>query len=514
VARGTLLELISSSLRKNAARTALVYEAQRVSYAELDHATARAAERLRSAGARPGDRVVLLLSNGLEYPIYDIAILRLGAAKVPCNDMLSAPDIAYVLEHCDARLLVVDEQLRQLAEAAVAATSGAPPIVLAESSTTLLGASEDTSMKDDCTDSVAPDDTAVVFYTGGTTGRPKAVVHTQRSLASNMLSTIIEAEIGRDDRLLLTTPLPHAAGMFTMATLVRGATAVITRRFDVEQALETIETHRITWTFLVPTMLYRILESGLTDRYDHSSLRTIQYGAAPIDPQRLTEAIETFGPAFIQLYGQTECPNFATTLTKQDHLDAATDPELLLSCGRSVMMAEVSVRGETGAALDAGEVGEVCIRSPYTMEGYLGDPGATAERFFDRWLRTGDLGTLDHDGYLFLKDRRSDMVISGGMNVYSAMVERVLAEAPGVERAAVIGVPDRDWGEAVHAIVTVSDTTIDGAEILAYCRDRLARYMRPKSIEIVEEIPLTPYGKMDKKALRAPHWQGRSRGIS
>jgi fatty-acyl-CoA synthase len=505
----TLRDLVASSLADNARRLALVCDDERLTYEELDRASLQAALDLRDAGVEPGDRVALLVANGLEYPVYDLAVLRAGAVKIPLNDMLAPADAAFPLEHSGARVLVVSPGLAALGDAARETLSRPPPMLTVKPVAQLLAEAGE----GDLDVAIGPDDFAAIYYTGGTTGKPKAIVHSQRNLAVNMLSTVVEAEIGRDERLLLATPLPHAAGVFTLAGLVRGATVVIERRFDVDRVLAAIAAHGITWTFMVPTMIYRVLDAPALARTDHGSLRTVLYGAAPIRPDRLAQAVDVFGPAFIQLYGQTECPNFATTLSKRDHVSTDAKPEILTSCGRPCLMAQVTIRDEEGRALPAGEVGEVCVRAPYTMTGYLDDPDATATRFFGDWLRTGDLGELDADGYLYLKDRRNDMVISGGMNVYSSMVERVVGECPGVAQAAVIGIPDPDWGEAVHAVVTVRSPDLAEEDVIAYCRDKLAGYMRPKSVEIVDEMPLTPYGKMDKKRLRARHWEGASRQI-
>ena len=505
----TLKALIDRALVENGPRTALVCGASSLSYRDVDRASRAAARELRALGAGHGDRVALLLPNGLEFPVYDLAVLRTGAVKVPLNDMLAAGDVAYALQHSGARVVVVGAPLAPLADAALSLLDS-PPARLDATDAAALASRDDVLAGDP----VAPGDAAAVFYTGGTTGRPKGVVHSQRGMALNQIATMLEAEVGRDERMLLTTPLPHAAGLFTLAGLLRGATVFIARRFDAGETLTAIEEHGITWTFMVPTMIYRVLDAPGLDDADVTTLRTVLYGAAPIDPDRIVRALEVFGPAFIQLYAQTECPNFATTLSKGDHARAGARPELLWSCGRPVLMAEVTVRGDDGVELPADAVGEVCIRAPYTMDGYLGDPDATASRFFGAWLRTGDVGAFDGEGYLYLKDRRSDMVISGGMNVYTAVVERVVAAAPGVAQAAVIGVPDDDWGEAVHAVVTAGTGPISEDAVLAHCRVQLAGYMRPKSVAVVDALPLTPYGKVDKKALRAPHWAGRSRQIS
>jgi fatty-acyl-CoA synthase/long-chain acyl-CoA synthetase len=506
----TLKRMVERSLEANAGSTALVCDDVELTYGELDDLSFVAAGELAEAGVERGDRVALLVANGLEYPTYDIAILRLGAAKVPLNDMLAADDIAFALAHSGARAIVVSDSLAELAAAAIESLDDPPAVVAASTIGDLLDGRPGTFR--DLT--VGPEDPVAIYYTGGTTGLPKAIVHSQGNLAANMLSTVIEAEIHRDERILVSTPLPHAAGLFTIAGIVRGARVVIERGFDVERVLAAIERHRITWTFMVPTMIYRTLDSPALAAHDHSTLRTILYGAAPIRPDRLAEAVGAFGPVFIQLYGQTECPNFATTLSKGDHLAASENPDILTSCGRQVLMAEVSIRDEQGQVLAPGEIGEVCMRAPYTMSGYLDDPGGTDERYFGSWLRSGDIATIDSAGYVYLMDRRNDMVISGGMNIYTTVVERAVGECPGVGQAAVIGVPDADWGESVHAVVTLSDGAVTEATIKEFAGGKLARYMRPKSVEIVAELPLTPYGKVDKKVLRAKYWSGRERQIS
>jgi fatty-acyl-CoA synthase/long-chain acyl-CoA synthetase len=243
-------------------------------------------------------------------------------------------------------------------------------------------------------------------------------------------------------------------------------------------------------------------------------LRTIQYGAAPISPERLRQAIGLFGPVLQQLYAQTECPNFATSLTKADHVRALDEPALLSSCGRSTLMCEVAVIDEDGNEVATGEVGEVALRSPYTMAGYWEDPDGYASRFARGWMRTGDVGRLDAEGFLTLVDRRNDMIISGGMNVYSVEVENVIAAHPSVGQVAVVAVPHPDWGEAVHAVIVPAlGATPDTDDLAAYCREHLAAYKRPKAFEVVAELPLTVYGKVDKKALRAPHWVDVGRNV-
>ena len=273
---------------------------------------------------------------------------------------------------------------------------------------------------------------------------------------------------------------------------------------------------RITLTFMVPTMIYRLLDvmETLHDEPMSISLRTMVYGAAPITVARLEQGMKWLGPVFLQLYGQSEAPDFITRLRKEDHVRGLTDPSKLASCGQPVMMAQVCIVNDQGNPVAPGEVGEVIAKTPYNMAGYLHLPEKTQEVLKDGWLYTGDMGYQDDDGYVYLVDRKKDIIITGGMNVYSSEVENVLQRCPGVLQVAVIGVPDEDWGETVLAVV-VPDPLIPvrSEDILLWTRERLAKYKRPKFVEFVDALPVTAYGKIDKKRLRHTYWQGESRQI-
>jgi len=326
------------------------------------------------------------------------------------------------------------------------------------------------------------------------------VVHSYGSLGINLLAHAIYGEIAPDERLLIVSPLPHSAGFHVQAALMQGARVTLQTHFDAGELIRTIERERITWTFLVPTMIRRLLDHPDLSSANLGSLRTLVYGAAPIAPARLEQGLARLGPVFLQLYGQSECPNFATTLSKADHLRA----ELRGSCGQAVPAVRVSVRDEAGTPAPSGVVGEVCLQSSYTLRRYHADPEQTAAAFHpDRWLRTGDLGYLGATGHLFLVDRAKDMVISGGMNVYTAEVEHAIEELAGVRQVAVVGLPHPDWGEAVTACVVREGAAPQRDTILAHCRARLSRYKIPKRIEFMATLPLTAYGKVDKKRLRS-----------
>lgn len=508
--------VFDAALRRNRGRVAIEEDHRSITYDQLDRWSAKIAATLSGRGVKPGQAVALYTNNCAEFLACDVAIARLGAARVPVNHLLPGPAVAHMLRTADAAAMVVTGHLAANAQAALEILGQDLVVYQVDDGTTPLipGAEWLEGIPDESAlwpvADLASDAPAALLFTGGTTGGPKGVLLSQRAWVSFHTAQLIEAEIREQDRLLLMTPLAHAAGVFAQTALVRGATVVLHDGFDAARALSALRDQRITWTFLVPTMIYRLLDAAATDRRGFDDLATIVYGAAPITPARLGQALDLFGPVFVQLYGQTENPNWGTRLTKSDH--DVDHPELLASCGRASIACEVKIVDDEGHDLPTGEAGEVCLRSPYTLSCYVGNEEATREKFLGDWIRTGDVGVLDEAGYLYLKDRRGDMVISGGMNVYCREVEDTLGQHPAVRSAAVIGVPDEDWGEAVHAVVVADDGLTEDA-LLEWARTRLAGYARPKRIEFVATLPETPFGKIDKKQLRAKYWGGRERAI-
>ena len=496
----TLSDLLSQAMKRYGDGLALIDGDRRFSYRELDARATALAAFLHGQGIGRGDRIALHLRNCAEYVIADLAILKLCAVKVPLNELMSPVELTYCLDHSEARVLISHASLP-----VAAGTSAllAIRISVSDTSPTRPGS---ISWKDAlCADPTLtafdrsePDDLALIAYTGGTTGHPKGVCHSQHRLAVNILATIICGDIRADEVMLLTTSLPHSAGYHLQGCLVQGGVVVLAERFTPAQFVLLAEAHAVTWTFAVPTMLYRLLDHLGAEGVAPSHLRTIVYGAAPMSRERLEQGLERFGPIFIQLFGQTECPNFVTILSKADHLN----PGLLASCGRPVPMLDVRLRRSDGGIAAPGEVGEVEVASPYLLLEYYKNPAATAEALRDGWLRTGDLGYLDAGRYLFLVDRAKDMIVSGGMNVYSVEVEAALRQHPQILDAAVIGVPDPDWGEGVVAFVIVSQPIVE-AEVRTFAKTLLGAYKVPKRVLVREALPLTKYGKIDKKALRA-----------
>jgi len=518
--RQRMRDAFDHSLTVNADSIAIEFGSSQLTYAELDRWADTVAAQLAGYGIGPGDPVAIYLHNCPAFFAVDIAIARLGAVKVPLNYMLPVPTVGHALATARARVVVTGSRL---ADAAASAAAELPDVVLIEAledehavphgDRILVGeptGGVEIERIPALGTEVNPQSPAALYFTGGTTGLPKGVLHTQASTLAFHYAQLLEAEILQDERLLLMTPLAHAAGLFGQSALIRGATIVLTDGFDANKTASLLTDSRITWVFLVPTMIYRLLDilEGSSNELD---LRTVVYGAAPIAPSRLEQALALFGPVFVQLYGQTESPNWGTRLGKKDH--DVTRPHLLGSCGQASIMADVKIIDDDGQSLDAGQTGEICLRTPYLLDRYVDAPDATAEKFLDGWIRTGDIGMLDEAGYLFLLDRKSDMVISGGMNVYCREVEDVLTTHPSVKDVAVIGVPHTDWGEAVHAVVVPVGDDFDADEVIAWTRGRLAAYARPKTIEIASSLPETPFGKVDKKVLRAPHWSSQTRAI-
>jgi fatty-acyl-CoA synthase len=489
-------------------QTAVVFDDSTLTYADLVSTATKLATYLRSHGVRPGTPVAIAMSNCPEFIVADQALIMLGAAKVPINDMLSADEIDYIVRDSGAVLVIADVGMYELV-ASVRDSWAIHSYVVTGIADGDLRAGvvswQDATRKmlgSGRFDPAQPGDSGIILYTGGTTGRQKGVVHTQSGLAINMLAHAIEMGLRDDEVILISTPLPHAAGLIAQAGLLRGAELYLTRRFDAAEAVAAINERKITYGFMVPTMIYRLLDRVAADGSDLPSLRTILYGAAPMSRARLEQGLELLGPVFMQLFGQTEAPDFLTRLTREDHLDPSS--QRLASAGRAVTLMEVAIAAADGEHLPAGAVGEVVARGPYIMKGYHNLPDVTAETLRNGWLHTGDLGWMDDDGYLYLVDRLKDMIISGGMNVYSTEVENALVGSDGVAQIAVVGVPHPDWGEAVVAFVVPSVLAeFDPARLDAIARDKLAAYKRPKRIVPLDgQLPLTPYGKVDKKALR------------
>lgn len=521
----TLDEFYTRIFERYDEQTALVDRRRRLKYAELDERSARFANVLTSIGLGNGDLVGLLLGNRAEYVVTQLGAARAGVVAVPFNYQIDHSTIKPILDEANIRTLVVGpphlgtiEDLRNegLEFNHIIGVSDQQKPPLGVHSYEEMLSRVGTELASPATE---PGDVAAVHYTGGTTGQPKGTLHTHYGTILNMYAHIHELQIAPETEMLLSTPLGHSAGKFMLAGLLQGGTIHIQEGFKSTQTAEKIEEAGITWTYLVPTMIYRLLDHPDLESAETSSLESLVYGAAPMTPARLRDGLDEFGPVFLQFYGQTEVPNLITTFGKTEHRQAVETgrDERLSSAGYPCLMADVRVvdpeTGNPADQLDVGEAGEILATAPSTLSEYYQRPDATAETVVDGWVRTGDVGKRDEDGYLYLLDRASDLIISGGMNVYSTEVEEVLDEHDGVQEVAVIGVPDDEWGEAVTAIVVPRTDDLSESDLLAFADTELADYKKPKSVEFRESIPKTPYGKMDKKALREPYWEDEGREI-
>jgi len=513
----TLQDLYRRSFEKYGNRPLLTIDDTTWSYQEIWKASDRLVAALYDKGLRKGDRLGIMTSNCAEYVMTELACIQAGFVSVPLNDLLSQEKFKYMLDDSEAKAVVVSESLIDPLQAILPNLDRVELVVSTTDNSLGWIESFDDFIDTDSTHNmnVEPEDLFRLIYTGGTTGKPKGVKHTHRNFSMALYAHLIELDIKFGERMLLMTPLPHAAGAFLQAAMLRGGHAVVTNGFEPDQFLDIVEHGSITWSFMVPTMLYEVLDHG-TDGHNLSSIETIAYGASPIAQNRLEEALSTFGDVFVQFYGQSEVPNIGTILPKADH-ELESD-EKMTSCGKPSIMTDARISDvqnkESTESLPPGEEGEILLRAPYSMVGYHKKPEKTDTTLVNGWVRTGDIGKKDENGYVYILDRDSDMVISGGMNVYTTEVEDVISRHPTVQEVAVIGIPHEKWGEAIHAVVVSDKQTTSEDDLIEFTNDLLSKYEKPKSIEFVDNIPKTPYGKQDKKALREPYWENVDRKVS
>ncbi|MDM0015267.1 AMP-binding protein [Variovorax sp. J22P168] len=511
----TIAQMYRAALRVHPSREALVAGDRRLSYQELASACWRCMHAFAALGLKRQDAVAVLATNSTESVIAIVAAQLMGFIYVPLHPLGSEEDQAFVLADAGVKALVLDVP-RHAERGRALASRGIVGHVLtlgpADFGMDLMAASA-RQHDDEPEDQVRPGEILKIAYSGGTTGKSKGIVHHHRTVVTSALQQLAGWEWPEQVRFLAATPVSHAAGAMIFTTLLRGGTVHLLDRFTPDAFLATVARERITSTFLVPTQIYGLLDSPALGLHDASSLEVVIYGAAPMAPARLVQALERMGPVFAQVYGQAEAPMTISYLRRDEH--DPQRPELLGSCGRVLPGNSVKLLDADGNEVPAGEIGELCVRGPLVMSGYLNRPEETARAFDGDWLHTGDMARCDAQGFLYLVDRAKDMIISGGFNVYSSEVEGCLAQHPGVALSAVIGVPHAKWGEAVMAVVVPKPgTTLSAEELIAFVSQRKGVVQAPKFVEIVDSLPLTPLDKVDKKALRARHWQDRQRQVA
>ena len=513
----TVGDLVIRAITRGGDRTAFISDRTRWTYRELGALVSQVVQALKARGLQRGDAVATLSANRPEAFLITAAAYLMGLRLTWMNPTSSEDDHAYILEDSGVATLFVDPD--NFAERAARLQARVPGVgrvmgfgPLGDLGEDLLAAAA-THAPQPLQAEAEPEDVCVLIYTGGTTGRPKGVAHTHRVHVTMIATELADWDWPPEVRFLALTPITHAAGAIIMPVLLRSGTYVMTQGFSAAKFCHLVETHRITSTFLVPTMVYVLLDHPGRQDADLTSLKLIIYGASPMSPARLIEGIREFGPVFMQLYAQSEAPNTVTVLHQHEH-DPVNHPERLASCGTPCVGVQVKLLDDDGREVPAGEVGEICVRGPIVMQGYWNKPEETARALRHGWLYTGDMARRDADGYLYIVDRSKDMIISGGFNVYPREVEDVLSTHPAVASSAVVGVPDAKWGEAVHALVVLrAGAQVTAEELRALVREKKGAVYTPKAIDFVDALPVTGLGKLDKKAIRAQFWQGQTRGV-
>jgi fatty-acyl-CoA synthase len=499
-------------------RAILIAGETRYSYAQMHRLTHRLAGAMHKAGIGHQERVAIMSPNDGAILTALLGLWRAGAVWIPVNtrNALDA-NIAY-LNHVRAGWLFYHSSHAEVARRAQAQVPSLRHLICLDRADGDHPGLADFMLADDAPDAPDlgdpignPDELTAIIATGGTTGPAKGVRIMNRSWGA-LIGNLMPAD---NPVCLATAPLTHAAGPMAMAAVAMGATISVLPGFDAEAVMQAIERDRVTHLFLPPTALYAMLAHPHVRHYDYSSLRYFLLAGSPMSPDRLKEAVEIFGPCMCQSYGQTECHMIATWLPPEIVAAAARGehPERLASCGKASYSVRVELMDEAGNILPTGEIGEVVARGGIVGGGYHENPEATAESVAHGWHHTGDVGRRDEHGYYYIVDRKKDMVVSGGFNVYSAEVEAVLMELDAVAEAAVIGIPHAHWGEQVHAIIVAREPIDEGA-VIAHAKARLGSVKAPKSIVVVDAIPRTAAGKMDKKMLRAPYWGDRTRMVN
>ena len=495
-------DIATNNARRYPGKRALVDAGRTLSWSQVDERSSRLASFLAGSGLVPGDRVMVIARNCIEWPEISFGLAKAGLIAVPVNIRLAPDEVAHARDDSAARGAIVHAD--QYDTFADALDGLAVVLTIGDEYEAALSAAEPIAPQVE----IAPDDVAVILYTSGTTGRAKGVMHTHRGLLYQAADTNLVTEANRSDVMLATTPFFTAGGMVrTVSWLYLGQTMVIHQRFDPQAVIDEIERSAITFTTFIPTMLQRtlaILENG--PRRDMSSLRRISYGSAPVPPGLARKAMDLLGCDLQQRYGLTECGGQATILTPQDHRDiVAGKTSIATSCGQETPMCSIRVVDNNGNDAPTGDVGEIVIVSPANAIGYWNRLAQTAETFRPDGLRTGDLGYLDDEKYLHITGRRTDMIISGGFNVYPAEIERVIAQHSDVDLVAVVGIPDPEWGETPVAVVISKPHVIDHdaltAQLTDLCRAELAGYKQPRRFAFWREFPLGPAGKILKREI-------------
>ncbi|MBO3275123.1 long-chain-fatty-acid--CoA ligase [Pseudomonas schmalbachii] len=505
-------------------KTAIRFEGRSLTFAELGNRVARLAAGLKSLGVNSGDRVAMLSLNSQRYIEYFLAVPWADAVLNPVNTRWSVPEIVYSLDDSETTVLIVDETFKAHASRIASEAKIAPILIYAgdgEVPEGMHGYEALIAGHEPVEDVRRGGDALLgIFYTGGTTGFPKGVMISHTNAGFGIMAVREPGTNGLNSVVLQVMPMFHMAGFINIAALlVSGGTHVVRSSFVPQAMLETIANDRITEVLLAPTMIQMLLDRRDADaqaaELDLASLEAISYGASPITPALLDRARTAFPNAgFYQGYGMTELAPLATLLGAEYHTPEHAASGKMYSAGLPGSCVEVRIVDPEDREVPRGSIGEIVVRGPNVMIGYWNKPEATAEALRNGWMHTGDGGYMDEDGFVYVCDRLKDMIVSGGENVYSAEVETAMASHPAIGQCAAIGIPSEKWGESVHAVVVLKpDASLTAEELIAHCRERIAGYKCPRSVEFRDTLPLSGVGKVLKTELRKPYWENQKRKI-
>jgi acyl-CoA synthetase (AMP-forming)/AMP-acid ligase II len=500
---------------------AIIFDEQTTSFQELDERSSRLANALLALGARKGDRIGVQAWNRPELIELECALYKAGLVKVAVNARLSQAEVVDTITNAEPVVMIAGP-------GHVASIAGLASKFPTVSHFIVFGAEHGgflnyENLLQEASDEnpdveMASEDLAVLHYTSGSTGKLKAAMQTVGNRMASLRKVVMgRLRVGPGDVLALAGPITHASGMFIQPFLFQGGTILLHERFEPDSFLASIEKHRVTACFLVPTMINMLLTHPRVKDYDLSSLKQVSYGSAPMAPSRIREAWEVFGPVLSQGYGAGETTGGLVALTIADHRDAIEGgrEDLLSSCGRVFSESELRLVNDDGEDVGPGEVGEMVIRGPDVFAGYWREPELSAAAVRDGWLHTGDLARMDEHGYLYIVDRKKEMIISGGFNVYPSEIEQAMYRHPAVYEVCVVGVPDPVWGESVKAVVvTRAGCSVTQAELIEHCRALLADFKKPRSVDFVAELPKNANGKLSRKDVKERYWDGQARRVA
>ena len=516
-------DILRRSAIKFPNKNALIFEGSGITYQELNDRVNRLANSLLNLGIKKGERISYLLHNGPEmFEIY-FASAKIGSILAPVNNMLKQRELKQILQYVSPRLIFVDPDYQELITSMSDELESLEFLIgLKKTLSTNFKPYEFMIEQGDPKEPevhVSNDDVQNIILTSGTTGTPKGAMRTHGHNHANAMAEALEQQLQYDDRAVIPTPPYHVVIESVFNRHIMLANTIIILReggFDPEGLLDLLSREKITTFLVVPTMIIAMLQVENIEKYDLSHLRRILYAGSPIPAAVLKRAIGTFDCDFIQGYGQTEAGPSMAFLRPEDHILEGSDAQLarLASCGRPILNYEIKVVDDQDKDVPVGEVGEIIVRGAAMTIGYWDLPEETENTLRGGWLHTGDIGKLDGDGYIYVVDRRNDMIITGGKNVYPREIEEILYQHPAVLEATVIGVPDDHWVEAIKALVVLNEgMEASEEEIINYCKENLASYKKPRTVEFMESLPKSPTGKIAKREIREKYWKGLERRV-